>query len=81
MDVLIVGGGGHVSGAVARAALRRGHQVWALTRGRRALPEGVRSLVADRGDLEAMAAVVRSLVAKRQWSSFKRQPSAEAAAA
>ena len=58
MDVLIVGGGGHVSGAVARAALRRGHQVWTLTRGRRALPEGVRSLVADRGDLEAMAAVV-----------------------
>lgn len=58
MKVLIVGGSGHVSGAVARAALQRGHEVWTITRGRRALPEGVRSLVADRRDLAAMEAAV-----------------------
>ena len=58
MNVLIIGGSGHVSGAVARAALRRDHQVWTITRGQRPLPEGVRSLIADRRDGEAMEAAV-----------------------
>ena len=58
MDVLIIGGSGHVSGAVARAALASGHAVWAVTRGKRSLPEGVRSLVADRHDHDAMRTVV-----------------------
>lgn len=46
--ILVIGGSGFVSGAVASAALRRGHEVWTLTRGNRPLPEGATSLVADR---------------------------------
>ena len=58
MNTLVIGGSGHVSGAVVRAAQRRGHKVWALTRGKRPLPAGVTSLVADRHDLPAMEAAV-----------------------
>jgi nucleoside-diphosphate-sugar epimerase len=58
MNLLLIGGSGHVSGAVARAALAKGHEVWAITRGQRPLPEGVRALVADRHDLDAMEAAV-----------------------
>ena len=48
MKILIIGGSGHVSGAVARTALAGGHTVWTVTRGNRPLPEGVTSLIADR---------------------------------
>ena len=58
MNTLIIGGSGHVSGAVARAALARDHRVWTITRGKRALCEGVKSLIADRHDRDAMMAVV-----------------------
>ena len=58
MKTLIVGGSGHVSGAVARAALAAGHGVWTVTRGRRALPEGVVALTADRHDADAFASVI-----------------------
>ena len=60
MNVLIIGGSGHVSGAVARAALAKGHRVWTITRGTRPLPEGVTSLMADRHDQAAMESVVAS---------------------
>ena len=58
MNTLIIGGSGHVSGAVARAAVAKGHRVWTVTRGTRPLPEGVTSLVADRHDQAATEAVV-----------------------
>ena len=58
MKMLIIGGSGHVSGAVARTALAKDHEVWAITRGQRALSEGVNALTADRHDHSAMAAVV-----------------------
>ena len=58
MNILIIGGSGHVSGAVARAALAQNHDVWAITRGKRPVADGVRSLVADRHDDAAMEAVV-----------------------
>ena len=58
MKILIIGGSGHVSGAVARTALAGGHTVWTVTRGNRPLPEGVTSLIADRQDSEAMRAVL-----------------------
>ncbi|MFC1525653.1 NAD-dependent epimerase/dehydratase family protein [Candidatus Latescibacterota bacterium] len=58
MKVLILGGSGHVSGAVARAALSQGHEVWALTRGQRPLADGIHSLVADRHDLAVTEAAV-----------------------
>lgn len=58
MNILVVGGSGHVSGAIVEAALAEGHKVWTITRGTRPLPEGVTSLVADRHDDVAMEAVV-----------------------
>ena len=58
MNVLIIGGSGHVSGAVVRAALAQHHTVWTLTRGKRALPETGHALVADRHDDAAMERVV-----------------------
>ena len=58
MNILIIGGSGHVSGAVARAALAGNHTVWAITRGKRPLPQGVKALVADRHDDAAMRAAV-----------------------
>lgn len=58
MDVLVIGGSGHVSGAVVRAALANRHQVWTITRGQRPVPAGVNSLVADRHTPGAMEAVM-----------------------
>ncbi len=60
MNILIIGGSGHVSGAVARAAVTAGHAVWAITRGQRPLYDGVQPLTADRHDDAAMAAAVAS---------------------
>ena len=58
MDILIIGGSGHVSGALARVALAHGHNTWTVTRNQRPLPDGVRSLVADRHDLAATEAII-----------------------
>ena len=60
MNVLVIGGSGHVSGAVARTAVMQGHQVWVVTRGQRPLPAGVHGLTVDRHDDAAMAAAIRS---------------------
>lgn len=65
MKLLIIGGSGHVSGALARAALAKGHKVWTVTRGKRPLPEGARGLVADRDDEAAFAQAVQS--AEEEW--------------
>lgn len=59
MDMLIIGGSGHVSGAVARAAVAAGHRVRAVTRGLRPLPPGITGITADRkqpGSLESALA-------------------------
>jgi nucleoside-diphosphate-sugar epimerase len=58
LNTLVIGGSGHVSGAVVRAARRRGDRVWTVTRGKRPLPEGVTPLVADRHDAAAMESVL-----------------------
>lgn len=58
MDILVIGGSGHVSGAVVRTARASGHQVWTITRGQRPVPAGVTSLVADRHHPGAMEAAV-----------------------
>ena len=47
-NILLIGGSGFVSGTLARQAVAGGRRVWAVTRGRRALPDGVTGLVADR---------------------------------
>ncbi len=65
MDILIIGGSGHVSGATARAALAAGHRVWTVTRGKRELVPGVVPLVADRTDRAAFAAVIAGQ--QRSW--------------
>lgn len=58
MDILVIGGSGHVSGAVVRTALANRHQVWTITRGQRPVSGEVTSLVADRHIPGAMEAVM-----------------------
>src|SRR5262245_44898126 len=48
--VLILGGSGFLSGTMAREARKQGHDVWCVTRGQRPLPDGVKSIIADRKD-------------------------------
>ncbi|MEZ4560065.1 MAG: NAD-dependent epimerase/dehydratase family protein [Caldilineaceae bacterium] len=57
-NVLIIGGSGFLSGAVARAALARGAAVWTVTRGQRPGVDGAVSLIADRNDAAAFAAAI-----------------------
>jgi nucleoside-diphosphate-sugar epimerase len=64
-SVLVIGGSGFLSGHVVRLALERGHEVWALTRGQRALPDGVHAIAVDRHDREGFARAVRA--AGRRW--------------
>ena len=59
MRILLIGGSGFLSGTVGRLAVAAGHEVWAVTRGQRPLPDGVRGLVADRHDSVALAQAVR----------------------
>jgi nucleoside-diphosphate-sugar epimerase len=58
MNILVIGGSGHVSGAVVKAAMGKGSQFWIITRGQRPVPQGVKSLIADRHDLKAMKAII-----------------------
>jgi nucleoside-diphosphate-sugar epimerase len=65
LNILVIGGSGFLSGTIVSSALARGHQVWALTRGKRPVPAGVRGLVADRGDHTAFAQALAG--AQTQW--------------
>ncbi len=56
MNMLLIGGSGHVSGAVCRECLRRGHDVTVLTRGRRPVDPRAKAILADRNDAAAMRA-------------------------
>ncbi|MDQ5853609.1 MAG: NAD-dependent epimerase/dehydratase family protein [Chloroflexota bacterium] len=58
LRILIIGGSGFLSSTIAQVALAQGHQVWAITRGKRRLPEGVIGLIADRHDHAAFARVI-----------------------
>lgn len=58
MDILVIGGSGHVSGAVSRAAQAAGHRVWTVTRGKRPMAPGVNPIVVDRRDEAAMAQAI-----------------------
>lgn len=55
MRLLVLGGSGFLSRVVAAQARDAGHRVWAYTRGRRPLPEGVEAILGDRSDPEAFA--------------------------
>ena len=65
MKILIIGGSGFLSGALAQRAVAQGHQVWTVTRGQRPLPEGVVNLKVDRHDLVAFEQAVDA--AKTEW--------------
>jgi len=65
--ILIIGGSGFVSGTVARTAVAKGHQVWAVTRGTRPLPNGVRGLLADRHDTDTLARVTSQASGGQPW--------------
>ena len=60
LHILLIGGSGFVSGTLARLAVSRGHAVTAVTRGQRALPDGVTPIVADRKDADSFAAAIES---------------------
>ena len=64
-NVLLIGGSGFVSGTLARACLRAGHETWAVTRGTRPAPEGVIHLQADRHDEEAFEQAIEQ--ADQRW--------------
>ena len=67
MKLLIIGGSGLISGHIARAAMEAGHEVWAVTRGRRRVDQGVHALVADRRDVPALKAALES--ANTRWDA------------
>lgn len=54
LRILLIGGSGFVSGTLARTAMAAGHQVWAVTRGQRAIVSGVTPIIADRRDDNAL---------------------------
>lgn len=58
LDVLVIGGGGFVSGTVARTAIAAGHRVWTVTRTPKKLPAGATALLADRRDTAAFDAAI-----------------------
>lgn len=60
MKILILGGSGFVSGTLARMAIAEGHEVWTITRGNKPIPAGVRSIVADRSDAQAVSDALRN---------------------
>lgn len=60
MRVLVIGGSGFLSGTVTQRAIAAGHDVWTVTRGRRAVPAGARRIVVDRHDTTGFAETVRS---------------------
>jgi nucleoside-diphosphate-sugar epimerase len=62
--LLTIGGSGFLSGTMVREALRDGHEVWTITRGQRPLPDGVKSIVADRKDRAAFAEAVKKADAR-----------------
>ena len=58
MDLLVIGGSGFLSRAIAEEFAATGDRVTAFTRGRQPLPAGVNSLVGDRSDRAAFAAAL-----------------------
>ncbi len=57
-NILLIGGSGFVSGTTAHQAVSQGHNVWAVTRGQRPMPEGITPIVADRKDRDGFAKAI-----------------------
>lgn len=64
-SILLIGGSGFVSGTIARRAVARGDEVWAVSRGRRAMPDGVIPIIADRNDRDRFSVEISAL--DRHW--------------
>ena len=75
-SVLVLGGGSFVGGALVRNALARGWRVTCLTRGRRPLPAGAESVVADRLDADAMREALAPLAPDLVVDTWAGAPSA-----
>lgn len=60
-NILLIGGSGFVSGALARMAIQEGFRVWAVTRGNRPVPEGVIHIKVDRNDRESFSKSIEDL--------------------
>jgi nucleoside-diphosphate-sugar epimerase len=60
LKILLIGGSGFVSGTLAQKALAAGHDLWAVTRGQRALANGVQSITVDRSDRAAFARAIQA---------------------
>jgi nucleoside-diphosphate-sugar epimerase len=60
LEVLLIGGSGFIGRHAAAALIAAGHRVSMLTRGRRPAPEGVETLLADRGDPHGLARALES---------------------
>jgi len=65
--ILIVGGSGFVSGALAVESIAAGNRTWVVNRGQRPPPAGVELLVADRNHSEAFSRVIES--ADTSWDA------------
>lgn len=63
--VLAIGGSGHVSGAVVRAALAAGYAVTTLTRGTRPAIGNVQTLYADRHDTAAVKKALEAVAGEK----------------
>jgi nucleoside-diphosphate-sugar epimerase len=59
-NILLIGGSGFLSGTVARRAIAQGHNIWAVTRGQRPMPEGITPITADRRDTTAFSQAIES---------------------
>jgi nucleoside-diphosphate-sugar epimerase len=64
-DILLLGGSGFLSGTFARCAVREGHRVWTVTRGRQPIPTGATAIIADRKDRASFAAAIQA--AETHW--------------
>ncbi len=67
--VLIVGGSGHVSGAVARKCLEYGFNVTIITRGTRPVPSGVTAWQADRNDAPGLRQLLNTDHAQAEFDA------------
>jgi len=61
MKVLFIGGTGNISADCAQLLHGHGHEIAVVTRGRRAVPEEYRAVVADRKDLAGMRRALEGL--------------------
>lgn len=61
MNVVLIGGTGNISADCAEALLAQGNNVYAVTRGKRPVPEGVKQITADRAQRDQLEEVVKGI--------------------